>query len=278
MKQVYDNGGQIFYDIVPAGAANATATGTAAAEVDIASSYAVPTAAKEMLAISPSLTSTADAAADVKMAWVEFRGANYKFQPQQVPAPVGSVTLSVGATRFTPREWWQTRTPVTSGDTYQVSVNTLVANAHNMKASVAVMYATVPSGLRPIYSQMQSASTAFKTAGSNSTGTVSLVGAHELFELATLTSPEAAAVGNENIILSHSVSCTALSPVQTINYPDEIPAQITATSGDTQMMQIARHLALGGRFTNTNPVLTYSSILDVATTNNLNVAHCVSYI
>lgn len=278
VKRATDLGGQIFYDIIPTGTANATATGTAAAEVDIASSYAVPSAAKEILAISPALAPTAEAAADVKMAWVELRGANYKAQPFQVPCPVGSVVLSVGAARSTPREWWAVRYPVTVGDTYQVSVNTLVANAHNMKAQVAVMYSTVRTGLRPIYSQMQSAATGFKAAGSNSTGSITLQSASEILEMFTLTSPEAAAVAQENQILSHIASCTAFRPVQTIAYPDEIPATIASTSGDCQMMQIARHLTPGTKLSASNPTINYTTILDVATSNNINVAHGVRYI
>ena len=143
---------------------------------------------------------------------------------------------------------------------------------------MAVMYSTVRTGLATIYSQMQSAATSVTNAGSTSTGSIALTGAHELYEVMTLTSPESAAVAQENQILSHSMSCTALAPVQTTYYPDEIPAQIAATSGDTQMVQMARHLAFGSKFTNTNPTLSYNSILDVATSNAMKVAHGVRYI
>lgn len=277
MMKAAQNGGAIFYDRVPPGTTNATAAGTGVARTSITTTYAIPPVAREILAISPGLGSTADAAADVKMAFADIQGTAFKRQPQQVPAPVGSVTLSVGATRFTPQEWWTVRAPCVPGDMYDWGINELVANAHNMKAWVDVMYSTAPSGDPTVFSQVQAAVTAFKSAGSNSTGTLTLTAANYLYEVASLLSPESAAVGNETHVLTHQLSCVALDPVQQINYGSDPPAQITATSGDTQQGQITRYLTPNERFKIPNPILSYNTIVNVATTNNMNVVHCARF-
>lgn len=278
MKIAYANGGQIFYDRVPSGSTGATATGTSAARVSISAAYLVPSAARELIAISPVLATTAEAAADSMMAFADIQGSNFRRQPQQVPAPVGSVVLSVGAARFTPQEWWTVRAPVVAGDSYDVGITSLIANAHNMKAAMDIMYSTVPTGLSSIYSAIQTTATGFKSAGANSTGTLSLVNAHELYEVGTLVSPETAAVAQEVQILDTQLQCSALTPVQSFNYGVDTPAQIAATSGDTQVPQISRHLAMGGKFTVPNPTLNYTSILTTATTNNLSVAHFARWV
>lgn len=277
MMKVAASGGAIFYDRVPPGTTNATAAGTSVARTSITTTYAIPPVAREILAISPGLSSTADAAADVKLAFADIQGVAFKRQPQQVPAPVGSVVLSVGSTRFTPQEWWTVRSPVVPGDMYDWGINELVANAHNMKAWVDVMYGTAYSGDPTIFSQVQAAVTAFKSAGSNSTGTLTLTAANYLYEVASLLSPEAAAVAQENHILTHQLSCSALDPVQQINYGSESPAQIAATSGDTAQGQIARFLTPNEKFKIPNPILSYNTVVNVATTNNMNVAHCARY-
>lgn len=277
MRKIYQMGGAIFYDRVPPGTANATAAGTSAARVSITTTYAIPPIAREIVAISPGLASTADAAADSKMAFNDIQGTAFKRQPQQVPAPAGSVVLSVGATRFTAQEWWAVRAPCVAGDSYDFGVTSLIANTHNMKSWLDLMYSTIPSNDATIYSQVQSSVTAFKNAGSTSTGTLTLTAANYLYEVATLLSPETAAVAQENQILTHQLSCSALDPVQQINYGSETPAQIAATSGDTMQAQIFRCLTFGERFKIPNPILSYNSVLDVATTNNLSVAHCARY-
>lgn len=270
-------GGAVFYDRVPGGTSNATATGTGTSRTSVSTSYSIPSAAKELLAVSPGLCSTADAAADSKMAFADIQGTAFKKQPQQIPCPIGSVVLSVGATRFTPQEWWAIRAPVVNGDQYDWGVTPLIANSHNMSAWFDVMYATINSGDPTIFSQVQTTVNTFKAAGSNSCGSLNLTAAVELYEVATMVSPETAAVAQETQILSHQLQCSALDPVQTFTYGSEGPAQIAATSGDTAMGQIARFLALGLRFKVSNPQLNYTSILKTATTNNLTTASVARY-
>lgn len=277
IRKVAQRGGAVFYDRVPAGTANATATGTGTSRTSITTSYSIPNAARELLAIAPALSSTADAAADIKFAFADIQGTSFKRQPQQVLAPIGSVTLSVGSTRFTPQEWYKVCAPVSANDQYDWGITPYVANAHNMKAWVDVMYSTIPSGDPTIFSQCQTSKTAFLAAGSTSTGTLTLTNANSLYEVATGVSGEAAAVANENQILSNQLQCSALQPIQTFIYGQDAPAQITATSGDTQLPQISRYLTAGLSFTIPSPLLTYTSILDVATSNNLNVAHMARY-
>lgn len=276
VKEIVKRGGTVFTDVVPAGAVNATATGTGTARTSIATTYPVPNSAQELLAFAPMLCSTADAAADAKFAMFDIQGTSFKRQPQQVLGPIGSVVLSVGSTRFTPMEWWNTYSPVVQGDQYDFGVTPLVANAHNMKAAVTLMYSTIPSMKSTIFSQVNTVS-AIKNAGSNSTGTLTLSAANQLVEVATGVSPEAAAVAQENQILTHNMTSGSLDPIQSINWSSDPPAQIAATSGDTQVPQISRYLELGLRFKQPNPLLTFTSYIDVATTNNLNVAHCVRY-
>lgn len=277
MASIRARGGAIFYDRVPGGTSNATAAGTSAARVSISTTYAVPSAAVELIAISPGLATTADAAADVKFAYCDIQGTSYKRQPQQVIAPVGSVDLSVGASRFTPQEWFTVRSKVGSNDTYDFGVYSYVANAHNMNAWMDLMFATIPSGLPAIYSQCSSATQAFKAVGNTSTGSLTLSNASEMYEIASANSGEAAAVGNEVQIVSHNVQCSTMDPIQSFNYGAETPAQITATSGDTQVMQLSRYMPLGLRFKAGNPTLNFVSTNKTATTNNMNIAHMVRY-
>ncbi len=276
IKKIVDMGGTVFPDVVPAGAVNATAAGTGTSRTSITTTYPVPNSAVELLAWAPMLCSTADAAADSKFAMFDIQGTSFKRQPQQVVGPVGSVALSVGSTRFTPMEWFNTFAPVVQGDQYDFGVTPLVANAHNMKAGVTLLYSTIPTGKKTIFSQVSSVN-AFKNAGANSTGTLTLSAASLLYELMSAVSPEAAAVGNENQILTHTAQSGSFDPIQSINYSSDPPAQITATSGDTQVPQISRFMPLGTRFKQPNALITFTSNLDVATTNNLNVAHCVRY-
>lgn len=276
MAKVVSNGGAIFFDRVPSGTANATAGGTGTSRTSISTTYTVPSPAREILAISGGIAPTASAAADSLFAMIDVQGTSFKRQPQQIIAPIGSVNLSVGAVRNTPQEWFKVCAPVVNGDQYDWGVTPLIANAHNLKAWVDVMYATIPSGDPTIYSQVSSI-TAFKTAGSNSTGSLTLTAANTLYEVATGLSPETAAVAQENQILSTNIQCSSLSPVQSFTYGQDSPAVISATSGDTQLPQLARYMPLGNRFKVSNPQLNYTSILDVATTNNLTVAHMARY-
>ena len=276
VKEIIKRGGTVFTDVVPAGAVNATAAGTGTSRTSITTTQPVPNGAQELLAFAPMLCSTADAAADSKFAMFDIQGTSFKRQPQQVIGPVGSVVLSVGATRFTPMEWWNTYAPVVQGDQYDYGVTPLVANSHNMKAAATLMYSTIPSGKATIFSQV-GAVNAFKAAGSNSSGTLTLSAASQLVEVASGVSPEAAAVAQENQRLTHNMTSGSLDPIQSINWSSDPPAQIAATSGDTQVPQISRFLELGLRFKQPNPLLTFTSYLDVATSNNLNVAHCVRY-
>lgn len=270
-------GGSVFYDRVPAGTVNATAAGTGTSRTSISTSYSVPSGAAELLAVAPGLSTTADAAADVKMAMFDIQGASFKRSPEQFPGPVGSVVLSAGAARFTPQEWWQVRAPVFPNDQYDWGVTPLVGNTHNMKAWYDVMYSTIATGLPTIYGQ-HTGITAFKAAGQTSTGSVTLTAATELYEVASMLSPEAAAVAQENQIVSTQVTCSALNPIQTFTYGQDVPAQIAATSGDTQVPQISRYLTPGERFKIPTPQLVYASNLDVATSNNLTIDHFARFI
>lgn len=276
MKKVYSNGGAIFYDRVPGGTSNATASGTGTSRTSISTSYAIPPVAKEILAISPGLASTADAAADIKMAMVDIQGTAFKRQPQQVLAPIGSTVLSAGATRFTPQEWFKVCAPVVAGDIYDWGVTPLVANTHNMSAWVDVMYSTVLSGDPVIFSQVSTAS-AFKAAGANSSGTLTLTAAAGLYEVGSATSGESALAAQETQIISHQLQCSALNPIQQITYGNDTPAQVAATSGDSQAGQIIRNPTYGMSFKIPNPTLTYTTIIKTATTNNMNVAHMARY-
>lgn len=274
--KIQKRGGAVFYDRVPAGTANGTAGGTGTSRTSITTSYSIPSTAQEILAIAPGLAPTAEAAADSLMAMFDIQGNAFKRQPQQVLGPIGSVMLSVGSMRMTPQEWWAVRAPVQNGDQYDWGVTPLIANTHNFKAWVDVMYSTIPSGDPTIYSQV-SAKTSFNSAGSNSTSTLTLTAANGLYEVATGLSPETAAVAQENMIVSTTITCPALDPIQSFTYGQDAPATIGATSGDTQVPQISRYLCVGQRFKVSNPVLTYTSTLDVGTTNNVSVAHCVRY-
>lgn len=276
IKDIVNRGGTVFPDVVPAGAVNATATGTGTARQSITTTYPVPNSAVELLAWAPLLCSTADAAADSKFAMFDIQGTSFKRQPQQVLGPVGSVVLSAGSTRFTPMEWFNTFAPVVQGDQYDFGVTPLVANTHNMKAAVTLLYSTVPSRKATIFSQV-SAVNAIKNAGQNSTGTLTLSAANLLYEIMSGVCPEAAAVAQEIQILTHTVTSGSLTPIQTFNYSSDPPAQIAATSGDTQVPQISRFMPLGSSFKQPNPLLTFTSNIDVATSNNLNVAHCIRY-
>lgn len=270
--------GAIFYDRVPGGTTVSTATGTGTSRTSISTSYSVPSASVELLAISPGLSSTADAAADTKMAFADIQGTSFKRQPQQVPAPVGSVTLSVGATRFTPQEWWAVKARVVAGDQYDWGITPLIANTHNMSAWMDLMYANIPSGEPTIYSQIQTTTNAFKTAGSNSAGTLTLTAAAELYEVGTLMSPESATVGNETQIITTVLTCSAMDPVQTFTHGVDPPAQVTATSGDTQVPQITRVLAVGQKFKVPNPQISYTHNLKTAPTNNITTANFARYV
>lgn len=277
IKNVIKNGGAVFTDIVPAGTANATAAGTGTTRTSISTTYIVPNGAVEMLAIAPFVAPTAQAAADSLIAVVDVQGTSFKKQPQQVIAPIGSVSLSVGCMRTTPVEWYTVRAPVTNGDQYDWGVQPLIANSHNFKAGVCVMYATAPSGDPIIYSQCQTTINAFKAVGANSGGTLQLTAANGLYEVATGLSPESVNVAQENTILTTSFNCGALDPLQTFAYVQDPPATIGATSGDSQEMQISRYMPMGLRFKVTNPTITFTDILDVATTNNIGTTHMVRY-
>lgn len=278
MRKVVQKGGAIFYDRVPAGGVNATAAGTGTSRASISTSYIVPNGAAELLAISPGISPTASAAADSLFAMTDVQGTSFKRQPQQVIAPIGSVNLSVGSVRLTPQEWYAVRAPVINGDQYDWGVTPLVANTHNFKAWYDLMYATVPSADAVIYSQVQATATSITTtAGSISGGTLQLTAANGLYEVATGYSPETAAVAQENQIVNTNIQSGALDPIQSFNYGSEAPAVISSTSGDTQVMQIQRHMPLGMRFKVSNPTLTYTFNLDVALSNTGKAAGMVRY-
>jgi hypothetical protein len=277
MVKAVRNGGSIFYDRVPGGTSNATATGTGTSRTSISTTYSIPDLSTELLAISPGLSSTADAAANQKFGFVDIQGAFYKKQPQQVIAPIGSVALSVGATRFTSQEWYCVRAPTKTADQYDWGFTPLISNANNMSAWVDIMLATTPSGDPTIFSQVQTTTTAFKTAGTNSAGNLTLTAASALYEIATGLSPESAGVAGETQIVSTQVQCSSLYPIQTFTFGVDPPAQITATSGDTQLGQISRYMPLNMSFKQSNPQLNFSHILKTAPTNNITTSNMVRY-
>jgi hypothetical protein len=277
VEQIYNAGGAVYYDRVPAGGVNATALGTGTSAATISSTYSVPSGVAELLAISPGLATTADAAGDVKFAFMDIVGSSFKKVPCQLPFPVGSIVLSVGSTRMQPQTWWESRFPVIEGDEYTWRGTPYVANSHNMKGWVDLMYSTIPTGKKPIYSQMSTAVQAFDTAGTNTTDSLQLTAADELVELCTVATSESAAVAQENTILNTSVTGSSLAPFQTINYGVETMDTIAATSGDTGSRGLNVVPMYGYRFSTANPTLAFSENLDVATTHNVNVAHLVRY-
>jgi hypothetical protein len=270
-------GGAIFYDRVPGGTTNATSAGTGTARTSISSTYTVPSAAAEIIAISPGLAPTAAAVAKNDIAYHDIQGTSFKRQPQQVLSPVASVYLSVGSQRTSPQEWYAVKAKVVAGDQYDWGVTPLVANSGNMKAWTDVMYSTIPSNELTIYSQV-SAVTAFLAAGNTTGGSLTLTAAAELYELATVVAPEAAGVAGETQIMSTNAQCNALDPIQSFNYGQDPPAVIGTTSGDTQVNQISRYLCPGNRFKVPNPVLNFTHTLLTATTNNLNTANMARYV
>lgn len=279
VKLIRQMGGAVFYDRVPgsSGATPATATGTSAARVSISTSYSIPSVAAELVAFAPGLASTADAAADIKFGFADIQGNAFKRQPQQVLAPIGSVVLSVGSTRFTPQEWYNVRTPVINGDQYDYGFTSLVANAHNMKAWDDLMLSTIPSGLPTIFSQVQGTATSVTAVGATSTSSLTLTAAGELYEIATGIDTETALAAQDAIISTHVLSCPALTPIQQITYGQDAPAQVAATSGDSQLPQISRYIAFGNKFKVSNPILTYVTNVTGTITNTMKVAHMARY-
>lgn len=277
MLRCYKKGGAIFYDRVPAGSTNATATGTGTARASITTSYLVPPISAELLAISPTLAPTAAAAADTQMAFADIQGTAFKKQPQQVPAPVSGVLLSVGAYLSTPKEWWTVRAPVVPGDAYDWGITPLKANTHNMKAAMDLMYSTVPSGDPVIYSQVQTTVNTFLSAAGNSGGTLQLTAALGLYEAGVLWSPETAAVAQENQILSTQITCAAFNPIQTFTIGEDVPGVVVSTSGVSTLQQISRYMPLGITSKISNPTINYTHNLNVATTNNITTANYMRY-
>lgn len=277
MTKVARRGGAVVYDRVPAGSTNATATGTGTSRTSISTSYLVPPFAAEILALSPGLAPTAAAAGDQQMAFADIQGIAFKRQPQQIPAPVSGVLLSVGAYLNSPKEWWTVRSPVVPGDAYDWGITPLIANAHNAKAWLDVMYSTIPSGDATIYSQVQTTVNTFSAAGSNSGATLQLTAAYGLYEVGTIMAPETVAVAQENQIVSTAISCASFSPVQTFTISEDVPGVGVGASGVTTVPQISRYMPLGIMSKITNPIVNYTHNLNVLTTHNVTTSNYVRY-
>lgn len=277
LVDIYNRGGAVYHDRIPGGSSNAAAVGTGTSAATIASTYSIPSGVAEIVALSPGISPTAAAAADSLFAFMDIVGSSFKKVPIQLPVPVGSVTLSAGTTFMTPQEWWEVRLPVIEGDQYTWRMSPYISNAHNSKGWIDVLYSTKPTNKKTIFSQMSTSTQAFKSAGINTTDSITLTAADELVELATVISPETAVVAQENQIISTSVTCASLQPFQTFNYGVETADVAISTTASVGMRNIARAYTLGHRFTTANPILQFSDILNVATTNNLNAAHLIRF-
>ena len=137
----------IFYDTV-----GPAAVGTGVARAAIDAEYSVPSAARELAGVIPTIMGEAPAPAESILAIGDIIGADFKGIPCEFPFPVAAGKLgAVDQLETTPMEFWPIHAPLKGTEDLNFGQEMCDANAGDAQAALTLVFLEKPSGLGQIY-------------------------------------------------------------------------------------------------------------------------------
>ena len=251
-------------------------TGTARTEIE---QHRVPDAARMLVGWRP-IEYAADQAADESiLAVFDIAGVNFNFQPQEVICGCvsGSILTDSAGLQQAPSEYYDAFAPVAGGETISVGVEPCDAIAGNRSSAVEFTWTDKKLPLPVIYS-LCSREVAVSAAGITAGTTLNINNAHKLIEVGGVFTPAVTTI-EEEALIRLEISCTVLSPIQSIQAllePHGAVANLTTDNGSTQTYLARRCQRL--KFTTDRATILTNFNLDIAQTAAGQAVHNIRWI
>lgn len=208
------------------------AGGVAVARAAINAAFAVPDNARTLLGWRPIDCAAAGAVAESQLAVFDITGQNYNFQPQEVMCGnVSGSILATGTPIQAPSEYYDVFAPVKGGETWNIGVEPLDAEAGNRRSTIEFTWTDVRLPLPTIRSQCsREIAIAIAAVGEVPGLVMPITEAHQLIEVGGCAT-ESVNTAAEELNVTLVLRCTAM-PMQEIRVVFEPYAgsQITPSS------------------------------------------------
>ena len=272
IKDAQGSPGAVFYDRI-----RSSAGGTGTARTAVSTTYAIPDAARELIAWAPMCVPAAPSAAESIAAVFDIQGNNFKYGPVEAYAPVaGQHLTAIQGHTPTPQEWWEVRAPVSPQATYSWGIEPIDAQAGDSRAYIDLMYSTVRTGL-PVIHGLATRETALDGAGDSAATTLNVTDAKELVEVAGIATGSTV-TADEEIVADMTIRSDSLRPLQQFRFGLQPNTAIEATSGETHIDCISRNPTPGFYFSIVNPAIAGTANLDVDITGAGQSSFLVRYL
>jgi hypothetical protein len=206
LEMVEEHGGEVFTSSTPFAAG-----GAAVARSVIAAAYVVPDTARTLLGWRPIDCIVAGAVAESALAVFDIQGQNYHFQPQEVICGnTGGSILATGTSLIGPSEYYDVFAPVKGGETWNVGVEPLDAEAGNRRSAIEFTWTDARLPLPTIYSQCsREIAIAIAAVGEQAGLAMPITDAHQLIEVGGCAT-ESVNTAAEELNVTLVLRCTAM--------------------------------------------------------------------
>ncbi len=241
----------LFYDTV-----GPTAVGTGVTRTAIDATYSVPSAARELVGVIPTIMGEAPAPAESILAIGDIIGADFKGIPCEFPFPVAAGKLgAIDQLETTPMEFWPIHAPLKGTEDLNFGQEMCDANAANAQAGLTLVFSERPSGRGQIYGKFSREIAGSTTAAYVATGTdIKISNGLKMYEMVAIAVCGGATTADEELASKATMKCSVWEPVQTQEFFLAPIHPIEATSGVATVKQIMR-LPLDARFKTKNAVV-----------------------
>ena len=241
----------LFYDTV-----GPAAVGTGVARAAIDAEYSVPSAARELVGVIPTIMGEAPAPAESILAIGDIIGADFKGIPCEFPFPVAAGKLgAVDQLETTPMEFWPIHAPLKGTEDLNFGQEMCDANAGDAQAGLTLVFSEKPSGKGQIYGKFSREIAGSTTAAYVAEGTdIKISNALKMYEMVAIAVCAGITTADQELASKATMKCSVWDPIQTQEFFLAPIHPIEATSGVSVVKQIMR-LPLDAKFKTKNAVI-----------------------
>lgn len=242
----------IFYDTV-----GPTATGAATtARVAIDAEYSVPSAARELAGVIPTMLAEVPAPAESILTIGDIIGADFKGIPCEFPFPVAAGKLgAIDQLETTPMEFWPIHAPLKGTEDLNFGQEQCDALAGNGQAGLTLVFLEKPSGFGQIYGKFSREISGSTTAAYVAEGTdIKISNALKMYEMVAIAVCGGVVTTLQELAAKATMKCSVWDPIQTQEFFLAPIHAIEATTGVATVKQIMR-MPLDAKFKTKNAVV-----------------------
>jgi len=241
----------LFYDTV-----GPAAVGTGVARAAIDAEYSVPSAARELVGVIPTIMGEAPAPAESILAIGDIIGADFKGIPCEFPFPVAAGKLgAIDQLETTPMEFWPIHAPLKGTEDLNFGQEMCDANAADAQAGLTLVFSEKPSGRDQIFGKFSREIAGSTTAAYVAEGTdIKISNALKMYEMVAIAVCAGIVTADQELASKATMKCSVWDPIQTQEFFLAPIHAIEATSGVATVKQIMR-LPLDAKFKTLNAVV-----------------------